>query len=85
MRVSWQAPSNGVAYALTALSRCWSVCTMAWQTKKKNLVSKLLEDNPLGRQVLFKKATETVMKQSGGHYPAPLAILDCIRTVRIVL
>lgn len=51
-------------------------------TKKKNLVSRLLEDNPLGRKVLFKKAQEQVVKTTDGHYPAPFDILDCIRTVR---
>ena len=51
-------------------------------TKKKNLVSRLLEDNPLGRKVLFKKAQEQVVKTTDGHYPAPFDILDCIRAVR---
>ena len=51
------------------------------QPKKKNLVSRLLEDNPVGRAVLFKKATEQVQKTTDGHYPAAFSILDCIRTV----
>lgn len=32
------------------------------------------------RDYLFKKAKETVMKQTRGHYPAPLKIIECIRT-----
>jgi len=32
------------------------------------------------RDYLFKKAKEQVMKQTRGHYPAPLKIIECIRT-----
>jgi len=45
---------------------------------KKDLIMKMLEDTPL-RSVVFKKAKETVDKQSGGHYPAPYAIIECVR------
>jgi 3-hydroxyacyl-CoA dehydrogenase/enoyl-CoA hydratase/3-hydroxybutyryl-CoA epimerase len=37
-----------------------------------------LEGNPLGRKLVFAKARETVMKQTGGHYPAPLEALAVI-------
>jgi 3-hydroxyacyl-CoA dehydrogenase/enoyl-CoA hydratase/3-hydroxybutyryl-CoA epimerase len=33
----------------------------------------LLEDNPLGRSLVFRKARESVMSRTHGHYPAPLA------------
>lgn len=32
------------------------------------------------RDYFFKSVRETVLKRSGGHYPAPLAILDVVRT-----
>lgn len=38
-----------------------------------------LEENPLGRNFLFKKAAEMVTKKTGGHYPAPLKALEAIR------
>lgn len=38
-----------------------------------------LEENPVGRAVLFRKAKETVLKKTGGHYPAPLKALEVIR------
>jgi len=38
-----------------------------------------LEGNPLGRHVLFDQARKAVTKASGGHYPAPYAILDCVK------
>ncbi|MBX6330705.1 MAG: enoyl-CoA hydratase/isomerase family protein [Gemmatimonadaceae bacterium] len=40
----------------------------------------VLEDNPLGRSLIFRKAREQVLKQTHGHYPAPLAALDAVRT-----
>lgn len=47
---------------------------------KKPLMTKLLENNPLGRKVVFDQARKMVMKQTKGNYPAPLRILECIRT-----
>jgi 3-hydroxyacyl-CoA dehydrogenase/enoyl-CoA hydratase/3-hydroxybutyryl-CoA epimerase len=52
--------------------------------KKAALSSELtraaLEDNPLGRRLLFKKAREMTEKQSRGHYPALPAIIDVLKT-----
>ncbi|MBF0237958.1 MAG: enoyl-CoA hydratase/isomerase family protein [SAR324 cluster bacterium] len=42
--------------------------------------NKMLEETLPGRKVLFQQARATVMAQSGGHYPAPLAILDVVET-----
>ena len=39
----------------------------------------LVEGNRLGRALVFKKARESVLAQTHGHYPAPLAALDVIR------
>lgn len=41
--------------------------------------SLLLEHNPLGRGVVFKKARESVMEKTHGHYPAPLAALEAVQ------
>ena len=40
--------------------------------------SLLLEHNPFGRGLVFKKARESVMEKTHGHYPAPLAALDVV-------
>lgn len=48
--------------------------------KKAGVVQWLLEGNPIGRSILFKKAREMIQKQAGKNYPAPYAILDCIET-----
>ena len=37
-----------------------------------------LDDNPLGRRVVFNKARDTVMARTHGHYPAPLAALEAV-------
>jgi len=39
---------------------------------------RLLELTPPGRKAIFAKAREGVMKQTGGHYPAPLEALEVI-------
>ncbi|HYX80973.1 MAG TPA: 3-hydroxyacyl-CoA dehydrogenase NAD-binding domain-containing protein, partial [Gemmatimonadales bacterium] len=39
----------------------------------------LVERNPLGRSLVFKKARQSVLAQTHGHYPAPLAALDAVR------
>ncbi len=39
----------------------------------------LLEDNPLGRAVVFRQAREQVQKRTRGHYPAPLAAIEVIQ------
>ena len=42
-------------------------------------VSALLESNPFGRNLIFKKAAENVAKKTGGHYPAPNNIIKAVR------
>jgi 3-hydroxyacyl-CoA dehydrogenase/enoyl-CoA hydratase/3-hydroxybutyryl-CoA epimerase len=44
----------------------------------KGLTKLALEDNPLGRRVLFQKAREQTLSKTKGHYPAPLRIIDCV-------
>ena len=47
--------------------------------KDRGAAGVLLENNPLGRAVVFRKAREGVMEKTHGHYPAPLAALDAVR------
>jgi 3-hydroxyacyl-CoA dehydrogenase/enoyl-CoA hydratase/3-hydroxybutyryl-CoA epimerase len=44
--------------------------------RKPSIFSWLLEGNPLGRMVLWNQAEKAINKAAGGHYPAPLAILE---------
>jgi len=47
--------------------------------KKKSFVNRLIEDTPPGQHLMWKKAKETVDKLTSGNYPAPYAIMDCIK------
>ena len=40
----------------------------------------LLDRNPLGRLIVYRQARKQVLKKTGGHYPAPLAALEAVRT-----
>ena len=38
----------------------------------------LLDDNPIGRRIVLRKAREETLKETRGHYPAPMAALDAV-------
>jgi 3-hydroxyacyl-CoA dehydrogenase/enoyl-CoA hydratase/3-hydroxybutyryl-CoA epimerase len=44
----------------------------------RTLAERAIEATPPGRRVVFSKAREGVMRQTGGHYPAPLEALEVI-------
>ncbi len=46
--------------------------------RKHGAKDMLLEDNALGRSVVFRQAREMTLKKSRGHYPALLAALDAV-------
>ena len=47
--------------------------------KDRGAASVLLEANPIGRAVVFRKARETLLAKTHGHYPAPLAALRAVQ------
>jgi 3-hydroxyacyl-CoA dehydrogenase/enoyl-CoA hydratase/3-hydroxybutyryl-CoA epimerase len=47
--------------------------------KDRGAAGVLLEDNPFGRAVVFRKAREGVQQKTHGHYPAPLAAIDAVQ------
>ncbi|WP_206484627.1 fatty acid oxidation complex subunit alpha FadJ [Thalassotalea sp. G2M2-11] len=47
---------------------------------KLNMLGKFLERTAPGRKVLFNQATKTVLGKTKGNYPAPLKIIDCVKT-----
>ena len=49
--------------------------------REKSFSQKLLEDNPVGRKVIFKKAHKNLMKKTKGHYPAPFKALQVIENI----
>jgi len=48
------------------------------RTRKTDLKTAALEDNALGRALVFKKAREATRKKTRGHYPATERILDVL-------
>lgn len=46
--------------------------------RPRTATAMLLDDNPLGRTVVFSKAREQALRKTGGHYPAPPAALDAV-------
>jgi len=50
------------------------------KTRQLTLMDKLLEGNAVGRKVVYDQAKKSVLAKTKGNYPAPLKIIDCIRT-----
>jgi len=48
--------------------------------RKLTLMDKLLEGNSVGRKIVYDQAKKSVLSKTKGNYPAPLKIIDCIRT-----
>jgi 3-hydroxyacyl-CoA dehydrogenase/enoyl-CoA hydratase/3-hydroxybutyryl-CoA epimerase len=52
---------------------------IALEVSSDNLQKLALEKNPAGRKVLWKKAYETMMAETKGHYPAPKRALEAVK------
>ena len=46
--------------------------------KKRKLLTRALDDTVLGRRIVLRTARKRVLADTGGHYPAPLRILDIL-------
>lgn len=46
---------------------------------KRSLVEKVLEGNPIGRNIIFSQARKKTLGQTKGNYPAPLMIIDAVK------
>jgi 3-hydroxyacyl-CoA dehydrogenase/enoyl-CoA hydratase/3-hydroxybutyryl-CoA epimerase len=49
------------------------------RAKKRTLVTRVLDGTGPGRRIVLRMARKKVMKTTGGHYPAPLKILDVLQ------
>ena len=47
--------------------------------KKKSLMNRFIEDTPPGQYLMWDKVKKMVDKNTGGNYPAPYAIMDCVK------
>ena len=52
----------------------------AVRVRTPSTANRLLEENSLGRALVFRKARATVMAKTRGHYPAPLAAISAMET-----
>jgi 3-hydroxyacyl-CoA dehydrogenase/enoyl-CoA hydratase/3-hydroxybutyryl-CoA epimerase len=48
------------------------------ERRKRTAQALMLDDNPVGRAVVFRRAREEVTKKTHGHLPAPLAALEAV-------
>jgi 3-hydroxyacyl-CoA dehydrogenase / enoyl-CoA hydratase / 3-hydroxybutyryl-CoA epimerase len=46
---------------------------------RRSLLQRALEDTAPGRAIVLRKARSSVLEKTGGHYPAPLRILEVVR------
>ena len=53
--------------------------TLKVKRKKKSLVNRLLEDTSVGQKVIWNQVEKMVQKNTNGKYPAPFAIMDCVK------
>ncbi len=53
--------------------------TIALESRAHGATAMLLEDNALGRRVVFTRARDSVLKKTNGKYPAPLAAIDAMQ------
>ena len=49
------------------------------RASKNGAAGTLLDRTPVGRRLVYREARKSVLKKTGGHYPAPLAALDAVR------
>jgi 3-hydroxyacyl-CoA dehydrogenase/enoyl-CoA hydratase/3-hydroxybutyryl-CoA epimerase len=48
-------------------------------TDREVLQAVALEDNPIGRRILFQQARKALLRKTRGHYPAPEKALEAVR------
>jgi len=47
---------------------------------KSSIVNKFLEGTSIGRGIVYKQAKKSVLSKTKGNYPAPVKIIDCVKT-----
>ena len=47
---------------------------------KSSLVNKFLEGTSVGRGIVYKQAKKSVLSKTKGNYPAPVKIINCVKT-----
>jgi enoyl-CoA hydratase/long-chain 3-hydroxyacyl-CoA dehydrogenase len=53
--------------------------TLKSKKKKKSFMQWAIEDTSLGRSLMWKEVDKQVAKNTDGNYPAPYAIIECVK------
>ena len=72
------APQSLESSAIAAAEQL-AAGTLKIKRKSKSIVNRLLEDNPLGRSIVWNQIEKLVQKNTGGNYPSPNAIVDVVK------
>lgn len=73
------APRYGLTHAAAQAALALANGGIARPKRRRPLMHRLLDSGSLGRALVLNQARKTVMKQTRGLYPAPLAILESVR------
>ena len=67
-----------IAHFIDKLLNSPAFIELLLKKREKKLAQKLLEDNGVGRKLIFHKARHHLRKKTNGHYPAPFKALEVI-------
>ena len=73
------APQSLESVALSTAEGLANGTIQKSKPKKKSLMNRLIEDTPPGQYMMWDKVKKMVDKNTGGNYPAPYAIVDCVQ------
>jgi enoyl-CoA hydratase/long-chain 3-hydroxyacyl-CoA dehydrogenase len=76
--VDYVVQKDGLLQVATEAARRLADGALKRKKREPSTGDKALEETPPGRALLFKQARSMVMAQTGGLYPAPLAILEVV-------
>jgi len=63
-----------------AVSAALRLASGSWRRRgRRGLAAALLDGSAAGRALVLRQARAATLRQTGGHYPAPLAALDAVR------
>jgi 3-hydroxyacyl-CoA dehydrogenase/enoyl-CoA hydratase/3-hydroxybutyryl-CoA epimerase len=71
--------ARDIAFGKFRINRHPSATLKNPESIQERLKELALEENPVGRQLVFRQAKQKLLAKTGGHYPAPLRALDAIR------
>ena len=66
-------------FLLSSSSVAFTYINSQPKRKSKSFFNKVLEDTSVGQSIIFSQTEKMIAKSTGGHYPAPTAILDTIK------